>query len=393
MAGILLEGYYGTDNLGDDCILLSVLNSINKIKKSKYFVDVMVNASEYSGYNELFSQFDMEVALYCNEGSIFKQLKCFGKNIKRYDFWVIGGGGLFPKESFKNLFKTLFRIKLAKLSGVKVCMYGIEINPVHQCINKYMWKRIIKNTAFIAARNAATKMFLDSVCPQNNMAFSDVTFLLDPHREADKQPVYKKAGLQKNYELWCPAMPWSEDELKMDKYNIRYRKICKQFAEILECSNNENIVFLPFYGKRDIEFIKDILDMVPQKDKYKIIDDSYCLKFYDKRELFQNAKKCVCMRYHSVLFALYFSVPFMAVSYSPKTSQLLSEIGLEDMMIEFGIRNSEFFYREFDMDYDELLSRYLDCGTKKRGWAEISDNLKQKAEEGESIFLGWLNNE
>lgn len=397
MAGILLEGYYGNDNLGDDCILLSILNSINKSKNDIYFVDVRVSDSEYLGYSELFSSFNIKIGLYGNyyEGGALNRLKCFRKKIKKYDFWIIGGGGLFPGERFKVLVRELFKIKCARMSGVKVCMYGIEINPVHKRINRFMWKKIINNTDFIATRNFSTKAFLDSVREKNNIAFSDVTFLLKDPDKYDAQLVCQKNGIQGDYELWCPAIPWTETELKDEKYRIRYRKICEQFARLLEHSNYENIVFLPFYGggvQGDSTFIKDILVLSPAKKNYIVIDDSQHLSFYEKRMMFQNAKKCLCMRYHSVLFALYFSDPFIAVSYSPKTSLLLHEIGLEDIMIEFGIRNSDFFYKEFDMDYDELLDRYLNCEIRRADIEKNSGILKKKAQEGEAVLLRWLEN-
>ena len=95
------------------------------------------------------------------------------------------------------------------------------------------------------------------------------------------------------------------------------------------------------------------------------------------------------MRYHSVLFALYNSKDFTAISYSPKTSELLRECDLYDYCIEFGIRSSNFFYKEFDID-GEKFQILTQNSIKQEKLKEISDTLKEKAELGKKRLRDWI---
>lgn len=77
-----------------------------------------------------------------------------------------------------------------------------------------------------------------------------------------------------------------------------------------------------------------IRDIVNGTDiNYKVIELESPIG--EKRLLFKYAKQAVVMRFHGVQFALYYGTSFRAVSYSPKTTDSLNELGLNDRYVEF----------------------------------------------------------
>ena len=179
-------------------------------------------------------------------------------------------------------------------------------------------------------------------------------------------------------------MPWSTEELEQEHYKKRY---CKLIMQIVSTINKSEImpVFVPFYDENDNKLIKDIVKKLNRN--YVICDQNYLVE--EKRQVFLHAKKCFCMRYHSVLFALYNSKNFIAISYSPKTSELLKEYGLYDYCIEFGIRSTNFFYKEFDME-DEEFYALTEKNISQEKLLEISDMLKKKAQFGKKQLKDWI---
>lgn len=87
MKRILIKGYYGQDNLGDDFILYSILDTLNHA--GKYKVDIL--ASGDANCSGLFSRFKN---LKCKMISHTKWRK-FSKlwMMLRANRWIIGGGG------------------------------------------------------------------------------------------------------------------------------------------------------------------------------------------------------------------------------------------------------------------------------------------------------------
>lgn len=373
MKRILLDGFYGQDNLGDDYILYSIVDSISNTECS--CIDIICEEN-YKGYDWLYAEYP---------GIKFTQTKMqhtkeFFKNI---DGWIIGGGGLFPQENTKWLLKKLMLIQFAKLCGVKVIIYGVEINPVKRKINLKIWDIIRKSCDFVSLRNSASKSNFKKL--DNVQSYSDVTFALKTKAEKEEDFLESHSELVKPYNVWALAMPWSTEELMQEHYKKRYDILIMQIVKVI--NDNEIMpVFVPFYAGNDNKMIRDIAEKLNKN--YVICDDEKYL-IEERRKIFMYAKKCFCMRYHSVLFALYNSKNFTAISYSPKTSELLKECGLYDYCIEFGIRSSNFFYKEFDMD-EKRFQMLAQNSINPEKLKEVSDILKKKAELGKKQLRDWI---
>lgn len=97
MKRILLDGFYGQDNLGDDYILYSIVDSISNTECS--CIDIICEEN-YKGYDWLYAEYP---------GIKFTQTKMqhtkeFFKNI---DGWIIGGGGAFSAGKYKMVIKEI----------------------------------------------------------------------------------------------------------------------------------------------------------------------------------------------------------------------------------------------------------------------------------------------
>lgn len=375
---ILIKGYYGVDNLGDDMILNSICNSV--IKASPDCVILVCG----SGNRVESSVSGMLCKSHIKSHNLPKGIVNTLIFFREIDFFIYGGGGLFPNESIKQLLSTLCLVVAAKLTGVRSCLYGIEINPIKKGISKFLWRLIISFTDFIVTRNQQTAQLLKECgCPSKKIIkSSDCTFAYPDAINGEKAS---------NIILWAPNSLFRKSELENKDVKARYERICDEFAYICDRFSSYKHVFLPFHPEFDEPYIKDITNRI-KLSKYEIVDVQN-MSVVEKRALFKHSEMCLCGRFHSIVFSLFYGIPFFAVSYSPKTSCLLKELGLTENYVEYGIRETNFFYEVFDLDF-ELTLRKIDLiisdEDKRERYAKISDGLRAEAIQAEAVLQEWL---
>ena len=100
------------------------------------------------------------------------------------------------------------------------------------------------------------------------------------------------------------------------------------------------------------------------------------------------------MRFHSVMFSIYYALPGVFISYSDKTSDVLRDVGLEDHFIEYGIKSDEDFCREFDLDEDKAIlmaDSIIKDDTVFRERLELASNyLKRQADSAKEEFETYI---
>ena len=123
---IIISGYYGSNNFGDECIL-NVL--VEKLKEYNLDITVLsLNPEKTSEINQV------------------KALKSFAlldvaKAIKNSDMLISGGGSLLQDvTSVKSLFYYLLIIFLAKFFNKKVFIFAQGIGPIKNLLGKLFCK-------------------------------------------------------------------------------------------------------------------------------------------------------------------------------------------------------------------------------------------------------------
>lgn len=394
MKKILVKGYYGYHNLGDDFILYSLLKTLDQAaesdpnKKERYQVSVI---SAGDTYQELFGKFKNLSCKIVPE----QKFRKFYKRIEliKCDYWIIGGGGLFPNEKAADFPSLLSSIRFAKKFHAKVCIYGIDINSINIPENKIVWKKVSELVDFITVRNHKSYCLLNELGCKNIRESVDITFGVETEEENGN--IYgglKKLGIEQGkYNLWAIPMPWFPNEYKEEIHGQRYKKLLENLSEI---ANNEHLkkytnVFLPFYYDMDLELINDLIKQF--EFPYVVCDSSKALTLGEKRALFRFSNCNICMRFHSAMFSIYNDQIGIFISYSDKTSNVIRLMGLEDYLVEYGIRSSADFYKEFDLDMKKLnqVVDHIFDGQKKT-IHNISSKMRKEANAAQEDLIKWL---
>lgn len=378
----LIYGYYGQENVGDDYIMASVIKSVLKSSASKRIgVFVVKNVFQECGFPKSVEFLEMP------KNKILRQIYIV-KHIMKSKKFIIGGGGLWTNDALGKIIINNVWISMAKIFNTDVCLYGIELTNIRNKKAKYLWKKLIAKVDWINTRTSASYNMLVKMAREENsnkIEFSpDVTFAISDLEV--KQIQNSNYICEEEYVLWALAMPWNIDEMENVHYGERYCKFINDLYKIYEEIKKEYPksvqVFIPFLKNRDDIVIRDLVSK--GVTNFEIYEGGV----YNIREIFAHAQLAVCMRFHSVIFSLYEHCRFVAISYSPKTTNTLKENNITGY-VEFGIRDSGYFYKEFDLDVDKIKKCI------KLPMLNPIDNcnsLVENAKRAEGLLITWLNN-
>lgn len=390
MKKIYLTGYYGQNNLGDDYIFYSILDQLGDLKQEvELNVEIGNLNFDESVYNELVSKYRNVTIKYTYiDGLRGKINKVF--SLVKASNWIVGGGGLFPTEDVAGLKHLNVYLRLASIFGTKICMYGIDIDSLRKPEYIEQWKKATSFVDFIVARNSYCAESLRGISHKAEKIIPGVDlthgFYTEEERTFKRENLLMRHNLDEKYMMWAVAMPWNKNELQNPEIKKRYDRLCSQFRHLLLGLKDLQHVFLPYFSGTDIDMINDI---VCNTDiHYQIIDCNCALG--EKRLLFKYAEKAVVMRFHGVQFALFHGTPFIAISYSPKTTNILDELGLQNQYVEYGIRKESCFMREFDISDTDWEVIEQKCGYQRERIGAVSKELKKKANKQKDFLLQWL---
>lgn len=368
-----ISGYYCQDNLGDDFILHALLEGL-KEQASKFVV--------LAGPRMPKAEFDkihfVQKAGVARVGAIVKELlQC--------DVFILGGGGLFTSDSLLRSLKKFIMLYLAYFFGKKVVIIGVGISPVRNKMTRRFWASIMKKMSFVSVRDIGSFNTLEGICEEWSLdkkklhSLSDLAFSL-PRRREDLGSVMKKIGFDgnKRYCLFCIAMPWGEKELSNSHYKRRYERFIQDFGLIISKVRKKGMVpvFLPFYLPNDQRPIDDLVAKYDMDDCI-VIGGQFDLNLREKRALFELVDISITMRFHSIVFSIFSGTPFVAISYDHKSERLVQKLGLLRYSNRFGVRSSEFFGVEIDLNVEEILT-------------QIDQIVEEMQEVSEKLRLGRL---
>ncbi|AST90631.1 polysaccharide pyruvyl transferase family protein [Sutcliffiella cohnii] len=365
---VLIHGFYGAGNAGDDAILHSIINTLKDLDKE---VEVTVTTRS----NNISAYYDQE-----NTTSILgSDIKGITSKLKDCNLLIVGGGGLFqdynsfsPENIFINQQGALnyysYPIILAKMLNVKTMLYAVGIGPLYQEDSKQTMRWIAEIADNITVRDTYSYELLRKLGVTKHVLAADPAIKLPSKLSTVAKKLTKNSPNELNIGLNMRNWSYAEEELIKiqgnllnylnsiaNKYAIKYYimpfnklpsevKKAKELAELLN-GNAEVITY----------------DNSPERYKY------VCGKL----------DLMIAMRLHASIFAIYEGVPSIGISYDGKVGQFFNELQLNDYCFEFNNPN-----------YDKLYEKIEDClkrptfhkkiqQNKRKGLIEREDNNRK----------------
>lgn len=305
MKTIVVDGWYGIPNIGDEAILASV-TELAKSLTSDVEVIAASNDPVHTQRNH-----DVDVAI-----PRFRQRRPNIEWIRQIyyadEFWI-GGGGLF---SSPNLLHYCQMIATAKALGTRIVVVGVGASgfPPDDPDSDLLVKAL-NNVNMIITRNEDSATALSSSGVDTSIyPLSDLVFRF---RDFPASDAADHVNVTDESIIVSVRDPPSERKIDIDGLATALDR-AKQKRSI-------DYLFLPFNNQSTIPDSEVAKTVVEAMDTEATVVESE-IDFTQAYNIINNSGMVVGMRLHSLIFAAHARTPFVGVAYRPKCESLLESL-------------------------------------------------------------------
>ncbi|MGE5632709.1 MAG: polysaccharide pyruvyl transferase CsaB [Caulobacteraceae bacterium] len=319
MYDIIVSGYYGFHNSGDDAILHAIINNLRSIKQD---IKIMVLSKNPEATRKTYGVDSID---RFNIPAVIKAMK-------KAKLFLNGGGNLIQDvTSTRSLLYYLGTIYIAKSMGLKIMLYANGIGPVYRKTNRYLTSKIINLVDTITLREESSKQELEAlgIRKPEIIVTADPALGLAPASSEEIDSILAKENISTDSPLVCFSIrKWPGYE--------RYSQVLAQAADYMAERYNIMPVFLPMHFPSDLAVAEDMAS--------RLKHPSYILR--NKYDIFQTLgivsrfDLVLGMRLHALIYAVNLSVPVIGLIYDPKVQGFLeyvnqpSAVDVADLDIE-----------------------------------------------------------
>ena len=308
MHKILISGYYGFGNIGDESILAALVQNLRSAEKD---IDITVLSA-----NPPFTEKRHGVTAVDRKNFFEIYLA-----IKNCDLFISGGGGLLQDvTSEKSIRYYLGLIYIAARLGKKIMVYGQGIGPITKKANRALTRAILNRVNVITVRDQQSMEDLKSMGVNRPPMYmtSDPVVTLKPPGSSRGMEVLEKLGVQKDR----PVVGFSVRDWKGAE---GFNEIMARTADSLIEELGFQVVFIPFHYGEDNRCIMKIKSIM-RNHAYSVdgrLTPGEVLDLMGRMDLM------VGVRLHSLIFSAIQGVPLVGISYDPKIDGFLSRLGMK----------------------------------------------------------------
>lgn len=296
MKKILISGYYGFDNFGDEAILGVLINHLRGND-----ITVLSSNPEKTGRTH-----------NVNSLNSFNP-KLIVERLPKFDMLISGGGSLLQNvTSNKSLFYYCGLINIMASLKKDVIIFAQGIGPVKGFWGKLIVKSALKKCKYISVRDVKSQELLKSWGIESNLVCDPIFDLNLPTPKRTR-----KVGIQ------LRKFASLTDEL--------FDEIIKQVA--LKFSDRE-IELICFQDSEDEGISKVFLNKLKKKNP---TINANIIKNLTNKEVIEKVSEydyLIGMRFHACLLGLKYGIKTLAISYDPKVETLAKNANIPYLVMD-----------------------------------------------------------
>jgi len=358
---IVLSGYYGFKNSGDDALLMAILDDLRSQKRDIRTVVLSATPEETKRIYGVDSK---------NRSSIPDVLWA----IKNSKMLISGGGSLIQDEtSSKSLWYYLCVIKAAKKHGLKVMQLANGIGPLNKDIDRKLAAKVINNNVdYITLRDVRSLEELRDigVTEVETKVTADPAMNLECACEKDIMRIFSEENIPSDRKLACISVrSWKNNDENFEDEMARALDYCVKKYNVYP-------LFVPMQYSKDYDISRRICDKMAQTGY--IINKPRSVQ--ETIGIIKNTSFVVAMRLHSLIYAAGTGVSAIAIVYDPKVRSFM-EYAQQNQMIDIGQFSSEKMIAEIDKFFADENSKNAQS---------IGETMRKLAKENSKIAVNLL---
>lgn len=349
---ILISGYFGAKNLGDDLMIVEFCEYLNKKNKNISVTILKLFPHIIEGLPPNVKIIDLS-SIKRGRGPIFKYLI-----LPQYDgiYWV--GGTCFTDTEGDGFYRYM-NIALKQKKRIGYINVGIGHITCQDRINKMQF--LLNNSSFASFRDVDSY----NIAKKHNEDFvltEDLVYLgAEKYRKIEPDGVNAVICWRNLFGY----MSYEEEKNKIDSLIDFLRSIENQYTRIQVLVIDDSV---------DYQASQYIYDHIKYTGKAELYSGCSLEK---KCELILSARLNITARLHGIVLSEIAGIKTIAISYSPKIDSFLESIGHKEDEIKVGLLSKDNLWEAYNKESQSIDETYI----KKR---------KKCAEDGIDAFLGFL---
>lgn len=301
---IVISGYYGFNNAGDEAMLSAILQALKGTFDSPDITVISGNPKSTAAAFGVHTVPRFSIPGICR--AIFSS-----------DLIISGGGSLLQDvTSWKSMIYYLSIITLGVLFRKQVFLYSQGIGPVRYRAIRIILKHVLNHVDAITVRDKESKGFLERLGVHRQIyATADAVLSLSPADLSIGKKILAEQGVPEGRKkIGLAIRYWNHSREWMDQL--------KAAVQRLENENHVSVICIPMQYPED-EMAAE--SMGCKGDHIYVLNQDYSIE--ELMSLIGNMDVLIGMRLHALIFSALMHVPFLGVSYDPKIDNFLALIG------------------------------------------------------------------
>lgn len=303
---VLVSGYYGFHNAGDEAILYALVQALRRELPG---VEITVLSADPA-----------HTAAAYGVRAVPRVGAGVAAAVRRTDLFISGGGGLLQDTtSVKSVAYYLGLISLARALRKKVLFYAQGIGPLRTSSGRAMVRLVANHATVIAVRDSESRDELQALGVRRPpvVVTADPVLGLTPKPEwvASGREILSDLGLKDGPVVGISIRPWPGRD--------GYLEALAGLADRLVRAGRR-VVFLPFHHPADLELSRAAAALC--RERVAVVERR--LDFKRLIGVTASLDLAVGMRLHFMIFAAICGLAPVGLVYDPKVARLLDRLGL-----------------------------------------------------------------
>lgn len=306
MSKIVISGYYGFANAGDEAMLTAIIKSLRGTDKNVQLTVISGNPGVTASRHEVRSIHRFAPFSIINE-------------IRSCDLLLSGGGSLLQDvTSRKSLLYYLSVLALGWLFNKKVMLFAQGIGPIRDELLRRLTKFVCDKADLITVRDidSLAELHKIGVQPEKVHLTADSVLTLPQADTKYGREILRKLSVPEDKPVIAVSVrEWGS--------NDGYINEIAQAVDTIAAEQDAFVVLLPLQYAVDTDICRKLQSNLQSAPS--VIVDHPC----DTEEFLSiigNCRLLIGMRLHALIFAAVMEIPFVALSYDPKIDGFVKEV-------------------------------------------------------------------
>ena len=304
---IVISGYYGSKNGGDEAMLAAMLEVLRE-EISDLNVTVISLNPEYTKRRHNVDAVPMP--------DVFSIIK----KIRAADLLISGGGSLLQNvTSGRSLYYYLAIIFFALALGRKVMLYAQGIGPIRGALAHKLMNLIVNRVDLITVRDRGSLEELArlKITRPKIYCTADPVLAIKPVPLDLGEKILARHSIRKSAEkfIGVAIRHW----IGWERFQVELADALDKIVE----KTGAKIIFIPMKFPEDIRAAQSTAALM--KNSYVVLDEEFTTQ--EILSLVGCTDVLIGVRLHALIFAGVMNVPMLGISYDPKIERFLDSIG------------------------------------------------------------------